>query len=58
MMSYGSRQQEKRKKKRLKSNYIWNREEPTELGAGEQAVTKGMSTGDLLAPKIEQGGTG
>lgn len=59
MMSYGPRQQEKKeKKKRLKSNYIWNGEEPTELGAGEQAVTKGMSTGDLLAPKIEQGRTG
>lgn len=40
---------------RLKSNYIWNREE---LGVGEQAVTKGMSTGDLLVPKIEQGRSG
>lgn len=27
-------------------------------GAGEQAVTKGMSAGDLLIPKIEQGRTG
>lgn len=27
-------------------------------GAGEQAVTKGMSTGDLLGLKIEQGRTG
>lgn len=42
----------------MKSNYIWNREEPMELGAGEQAVTKGMSTGDLLVLKIEQGRTG
>lgn len=50
MISYGSRQQEKR----MKSNYIWNREESMELGAGEQAVTKGMSTGDLLVLKIEQ----
>lgn len=48
----------KEKKKRLKSNYIWNREELMELGAGEQAVTKGMSAGDLLVPKIEQGRTG
>lgn len=58
MMSYSSRQQEKRQKKRLKSNYIWNREEPMELGAWEQAVTKGVSTGDLWVPKIEQGRTG
>jgi len=48
----------KGEKKRLKSNYIWSREEPVELGAGEQAVTKRMSTGDLLVPKIEQGRTG
>lgn len=48
----------KKGKKRMKSNYIWNREEPTKLGAGEQAVTKGMSTGDLLVPKIEQGRAG
>lgn len=54
MMSYGSRQQEKR----MKSNYIWNREESMELEAEEQAVTKGMSTGDLLVLKIEQGRTG
>lgn len=47
-----------RKKIRIKSNYIWNREEPTELGAGEQAVTEGLSAGDLLEPKIEQGRSG
>lgn len=48
----------RRKKIMIKSNYIWNREEPTELGAGEQAVTQGLSAGDLLQLEIEQGRTG
>lgn len=48
----------KKRKKRMKSNYIWNKEVSTELGAGEQAVTEVMSVGDLWGPKIDQGRTG
>lgn len=58
MMRYSSRQWEKRGKKRMESNYIWNKEKSVELGAGEQAVTEVMSTGDLWVPKIDPGRAG
>lgn len=42
----------------MESNYIWNKEKSVELGAGEQAVTEVMSTGDLRVPKIDPGRAG
>lgn len=42
----------------MESNYIWNKEKSVELGAGEQAVTEVMSTGDLWVPKIDPGRAG